>query len=95
MQVFNQNDYPHHQRQINIFKAQYKTGTCQSDWYVFGICGEKKPNVVYNSVSTGFCLWLVYESHRKVIFLQTMVYRVVYDKSGIVELYGKNPYKDV
>ncbi len=54
MQFFNQNDYPHHQRQINIFQARYKTGIRQSDWYVFGICWNKKPNAAYNLVNTGF-----------------------------------------
>ncbi len=54
MQFFNQNDYPHHLRQINIFEAWCKTGIRQSDWYVLCICQEKKPNVVYNSVNTGF-----------------------------------------
>ncbi len=54
MQFFNQNDYPHHLRQINNFEEWYKTGTIQSDWYVFGICQKKNPNALYNLVNMGF-----------------------------------------
>ena len=54
MQFFNQNDYPHHLRQINIFEAQYKTGICPSAWYVFSIHQKKKPNAVYKAVNMGF-----------------------------------------
>ncbi len=95
MQFSIQNDYSHHLRQINIFEERYKPGICQSSWYVFGICQKKKPNAVYNAVNTGFSMCLVYESHRKVILLQILVYKVVYDKSGIPALYKKKLYKDV
>ncbi len=43
MQFSNQNDYPCHLRQIDIFEEQYKTGLSQSYWYVIGIC-QKKDN---------------------------------------------------
>ncbi len=69
MQFFKQNDYPCHLRQFNIFKEWYKPGIHQSDWYVFGICNKKKPNAVYSLVNSGIGIWLVYESHRKVILL--------------------------
>ncbi len=71
------------------------TGVCQSNQYVFGICQKKKPNAVYKALNMGFGIWLVYESHSKVIFLQTTVYRVVYEKFGIHAIYRKKPYKDV
>ncbi len=54
MYFFNKNDYLHHLRQINILEELYKTGICQSYWYVFGICQKKKPNAVYNLVNMGF-----------------------------------------
>ncbi len=60
-----------------------------------GICQKKKPIAVYNAVNMGFGILLVYESHRKVIFSQTTVYRVVYEKFGIHALYKKKPYKDI
>ncbi len=72
------------------------TGVCQSNRYVFGICWKKKPNAVYKAVNMGFGIWLVYESHSKVIFSQTAVYRVVYEKFGIHALYERKIlYKDI
>ncbi len=68
MQFFNQNDYSHHLRQINIFKEQYMTGVRQSNQYVFSICWKKKPNAVYNAINIGFGIRLVYVSHRKSFF---------------------------
>ncbi len=56
MQFFNQNDYPHHLRQINIFEAQYKSGIHQSDWYVFGIFQKKKSIAAYNLVKIGISI---------------------------------------
>ncbi len=95
MQFFNQNDYLHHLRQLNIFEQQYMTGVRQSNWYVVGICQKKKPYELYNAVDMGFGIWLRNESHKKVIFSQTTVYRVVYEKFGIHALYEKKLYKNV
>ncbi len=78
MQFFNQNDYPHNLSQNNVFEEWFKTCICQSNQYVVGIYKKKELNVVYNAVNTGFGKRLVYMSHRKVIFLQVMVYDVVY-----------------
>ncbi len=89
MQFLKQNDYPCHLRQINIFGEQYKAGMCQSSWYVFGICQKKKPNAVYILVYFVFGIWMVYESHRKVIILQITVYKRVYENFGILALYKK------
>ncbi len=89
MKFFKQNDYLCHLRQINVFKERYKPGICQSGWYVFGICQKKNQNAVYKSVNMALSIWLVYESHRKVILLQIMVYKVVYEKTDITVLYKK------
>ncbi len=44
---------------IHIFKEWYKTGIHQSDWYVVGICQQKRLSAVYNGIKTGFGMWLV------------------------------------
>ncbi len=88
MQFFKQNDYPRQLRQIVIFKERYKSGIRQSDQYVFSIC-KKKSNVVYSLVNSGLSIWLVYESHRKVIFSQITVYKAVYEYFGISALHEK------
>ncbi len=56
MYFFNQNDYLHDLRQINIFEEWYKTGIHQSYQYVFGICQKKNANAVYNLVNMGFSI---------------------------------------
>ncbi len=72
-----------------IWENQYFQGKVQN-WYMLE---QEKANVVYNSVNTGFNIWLVFESHRKVFFLRNTVYRVVYEKSSItkkscIKMYG-------
>ncbi len=54
MQSCNQNDYPHHLRQINIFEEWYESGIQQSNWYVVSIYNRKEPNAVYNTENMGF-----------------------------------------
>ncbi len=66
-----------------MFQTKWQSTSSETNWYIWGmvynwytselsVCvwylSEKKPNVVYNAVNTDFSVWLVCESHRKVIF---------------------------
>ncbi len=54
-QFFDQNDYPHQLRQNNIFIEWYKTGIHQNNWYVVGICEQKRPYGTYCSINRFWC----------------------------------------